>query len=134
MSRPRAIAVMLALAGLLGLAAVWRWPVPSVALACPDGGAVQLGADGVASCEPGGPLPAGQALTLGQKFDCNTATQAELALVPNIGASLAHALIAARDAGFVDWGQIDAVPGVGATRLKALQAACDIRVGDAGVW
>ena len=134
MSRPRAIAVVLALAGLLGLAAVWRWPVPSPLLACPDGGPIQLGADGVASCEPGSPLPAGQALTLGQKFDCNTATEAELALVPGIGASLAHELIAARDGGFVDWDQLDAVPGVGATRLKALQTACDIRWGDAGVW
>ena len=134
MSRPRAIAVVLALAGLLGLVAVWRWPVAAPAFPCPDGGPLQLGAGGVASCEPGAPLPAGQALTLGQKFDCNTATEADLALVPGIGAALAHELIAARDAGFVDWRQLDAVPGVGVTRLKALQTACDIRVGDAGLW
>ncbi len=134
MSRARAIAVVLALAGLLGLSAVWRWPVASPALDCPDGGPVQLGADGVASCAAGAPLPAGQALTLRQKFDCNTATEAELALVPGIGPSLARELVAARDGGFVDWEQLDAVPGVGPTRLKALQAACDIRVGDAGLW
>ena len=134
MSRPRAIAVVLALAGLLGLGAVWRRPVASPALACPDGGPLLLGADGVAGCAPGSPLPAGQALTLRQKFDCNTATEAELALVPGIGASLAHELVAAREGGFVDWGQVDAVPGVGVTRLKALQAACDMRVGDAGLW
>lgn len=134
MSRPRAIAVVLALAGLVGLVAAWRWPVPAPALACPDGGPVQLGADGVASCAKGAALPAGQALTLGQKFDCNTATEEDLALVPGIGAALAHQIVVARDGGAVDWAQLDAVPGVGVTRLKALQAACDIHVGDAGVW
>lgn len=134
MSRPGAIAVVLALAGLLGLVTVWRWPVAAPALDCPDGGAVQLSAEGVASCAPGAPLPAGQALTLGQKFDCNTATEADLALVPGIGASLAHELVLARDGGYLDWAQLDAVPGVGKTRLKALQAACDISVRDAGVW
>lgn len=134
MSRPRAIAVVLALAGLLGLIAVGRWPVASPSLECPDGGPVQLGPDGVASCAPGAPLPAGQALTLKQKFDCNTATEADFALVPGVGPSLAHELVAARDGGFVSWDQIDAVSGVGETRLIALQAACDIRVMDAGVW
>ena len=134
MSRPRAIAVLLALAGLIGLAAVWRWPVAQPSLACPDGGPVQLGADGVASCAPGSKLPAGQALTLHQKFDCNTATEADFALVPGVGPSLARELVAVRDGGYSSWEQIDAVTGVGLTRLNALQAACDIRVGDAGVW
>src|SRR3990167_2031198 len=134
MSRPQAISVVLALAGAIGLLAVWRWPVSSPSLSCADGGPVQLGADGVASCLPGAPLPAGQALTLRQKFDCNTATEADLALVPGVGPSLARALVAARDGGFIDWDQIDAVSGVGPTRLIALQSACDIRVVDAGVW
>jgi competence protein ComEA len=134
MTRPQAIAVVIALAGVLGFLAVSRWPHPAPSLDCPDGGLVQLGADGVASCSPGAPLPAGQALTLRQKFDCNTATEADFALVPGIGPSLARQLVAARDAGFVSWEQIDAVSGVGPTRLFALQAACDIRVGDAGVW
>ena len=134
MSRPQSIAVVLAAAGLLGLFAAWRSPPASPSLACPDGGPLQLGADGVASCQPGQPLPAGQALTLRQKFDCNTATEADFALVPGVGPSLARELVAARDGGFVSWAQIDAVSGVGATRLNALQAACDIRVVDAGVW
>lgn len=134
MSRPRAIAIVLAAAGLLGLAAVWRWPVASPSLACPDGGPVQLGSDGVASCAPGAELPAGQALTLKQKFDCNKASEEDFALIPGVGPSLAHDLVAARDGGFVSWEQIDAISGVGPTRLIALQAACDIRDVDAGVW
>jgi len=138
MSRPRAIAVVLALAGLLGLVAVWRWSVSAPSLECPDGGQVQLGPDGVASCAPGAPLPAGQALTLRQKFDCNTASEADFALVVGVGPSLAHELVVARsslgDGGFASWEQIDAVSGVGQTRLIALQAACDIHVMDAGVW
>jgi hypothetical protein len=137
MSRPRAIAVVIALAGLLGFVAVWRWPIAAPSLQCPDGGPVQLGSDGVASCAPGAPLPAGQALTLKQKFDCNTATEEDFALVPGVGPSLAHELIVAREAGdggFRNWDQIDAISGVGSTRLIALQAACDIRDVDAGVW
>ncbi len=134
MSRPRAIAVVLALAGLLGLAAAWRWPVTAPSLDCPDGGLVQLGPDGVATCQAGAPLPAGQALTLHQKFDCNTATEADFALVTGVGPSLAHELVAARDGGFGSWEEIDAVSGVGETRLNALKAACEIRVMDAGVW
>ncbi len=134
MNRPQAIAVVLALAALLGVFAWWRAPVVAPSLTCADGGPVQLGADGVASCVAGARLPAGQALTLGQKFDCNTATAQELALVPGIGPSLARELVAARDGGFRDWAQIDAVPGVGDARLTALQAACDIRSGDAGLW
>lgn len=134
MSRPQAIAVVLAAAGLLGLLVVWRAQVAAPSLACPDGGALQLGPDGVASCQPGLPLPAGQALTLKQKFDCNTASEADFALVPGVGPTLARDLVAARDGGFVSWAQIDAVSGVGEARLNALQAACDIRVVDAGVW
>ena len=134
MSRPRAIAVVLALALAVGLVAAWRWPAARPSLECPDAGPLMLGADGVASCAPGAALPAGQALTLKQKFDCNTATEADFALVPGIGSSLAKELVAARDGGFVSWDQVDAVSGVGETRLIALQAACDLKLGDAGVW
>lgn len=134
MSRPRAIAVVLALALAVGLVAGWRRPAASASIECPDGGPLMLGPDGVASCARGAVLPAGQALTLKQKFDCNTATEADFALVPGIGPSLAHELVAARDGGFLSWDQVDAVSGVGQTRLFALQAACDLRVGDAGVW
>jgi DNA uptake protein ComE-like DNA-binding protein len=134
MNRPQAIAVVLAAAGLLGVLALWRSSSVPPALECPDGGPVQLGPDGVASCRAGAPLPAGQALTLHQKFDCNTATEADFALVPGVGPTLARELVAARDGGFERWEQVDAVSGVGAARLNALQAACDIRVVDAGVW
>ena len=127
MSRPRAIAVVLALAGLLGLAFAWRRPVSAPSLECPDGGPVQLSPDGVASCQP-------EALTLHQKFDCNTATEADFALVTGVGPSLAQGLVAARGGGFGRWEEIDAVAGVGETRLNALKAACEIRVMDAGVW
>lgn len=134
MSRPRAIVVVLALAGLLGLAAAWRVPVTAPSLDCPDGGRVHLGPGGVATCQPGAPLPAGQALTLRQRFDCNTATEADFALVTGVGPSLAHELVAARDGGFASWEEVDAVSGVGETRLNALKAACEIRVVDAEVW
>ncbi len=73
-------------------------------------------------------------MTLGQKFDCNTATQADFALIPGVGGQLAAELVAARDGGFVSWDQVDAIKGVGPARLEALQAACDILISDAGVW
>lgn len=130
MSRNRAIAVLLAAAGALGFFAWLRVPGPPAALAC-DGGAPRVGADGVLSCA-GAPLPAGQALTLGHRFDCNAADEAELALV--VGADTARNLVAARDGGFSSWEQIDAVAGMGGERLLRLQAACEIRLGDGGVW
>lgn len=134
MNRPQAVAAVLLVAGALGLFAWWRAPSLHRDLDCPDGGLVHLGADGVATCGAGAALPAGQALTLKQKFDCNTATAEDFALVPGIGLSLATELVAARDAGFRDWEEVDAVPGVGQARLIALQSACDIRSADAGVW
>ena len=73
-------------------------------------------------------MAAGQAMTLAQKFDCNTATADELALVPGVGASVAAELVAARpDGGYATWEELDAVPGVGPARLIALQAACELK-------
>lgn len=132
MGRQRAIVAVLILAALGGAVAWWRAPPPPPGVPCPEG-AVALGADGVARCGAGRALPAGQALTLGQKFDCNAATEAELALVPGVGAAVARAIVEARGPGFRDWAQVDAVPGVGETRLQALQAACELRVADAGL-
>lgn len=133
-SRPRAIVVLLATFALLGLVATWRMPIAAPSLQCPDGGRVQLGRDGVSSCEPGAELPAGQALALGQRFDCNKASEADLSLIPGIGPALARQLVEARDGGFLSWEQLDAVPGVGAARLSALRTACDISSHDSGVW
>lgn len=133
MPRASAIAVVLLALGALGLWGRWRPMSGPVPTPCPDGGALRLGTDGVARCDGAAALPAGQALTLGQKFDCNTATAEDLALVPGIGATLARDLVAARGAGWSSWDEVDAVPGVGAARLRALQDACEIRWLDAGM-
>jgi hypothetical protein len=129
-NRNRAIAVVLAAAGALGLFAWVRAPRVPISLEC-DGGVPRIGADGVVSCT-GDALPAGQALTLGHKFDCNAANESELALV--VGTDTARKLVAVRDAGFSSWEQIDAVAGMGGERLLRLQAACEIRLSDGGVW
>lgn len=134
MNRPRAIAVVLALAALLGLFAWWRPTVVPTPTTCPDGRPMRLSPDGVATCGDGARMPAGKSLTLRQKFDCNLASEAEFALVPGVGPHVARELVKARDAGFISWEQIDGVAGVGGARLSALQAACEIRLGDAGVW
>lgn len=133
MRRTRAIALVLLAAGGLGLVAAWPKSLASVSLDC-DGGLPMLGADGVVGCHQGTALPAGQALTLRRKFDCNAASEADFALVPGVGAAVAKALVEARGTGFSGWNEVDAVPGVGGARLTALQAACDIRWDDAGVW
>ncbi len=130
MNRNRAIAVVLAAAGALGFFAWFRSPRGPTSFEC-DGGVPRVGADGVVSCT-GAELPAGQALTLHRKFDCNTANERELALV--VGVDTAQRLVAVRDAGFSSWEQIDAVAGMGGERLLRLQAACEIRLGDGGVW
>ena len=134
MNRVQALALVLALFLVGGLVAWLRLPPAQVAPTCPDGGVRTTGPDGVTRCGPGEPLRAGAAMAVGQKFDCNQATAAELAQVDGIGLALAEQLVAARDAGFTSWDEIDALPGVGPARLSALQAACDIRVSDAGVW
>lgn len=135
MNRQRAIAVVLVGVVALAVVAWWRSPQPKLETPCPDGGLLTLDAEGVARCGEGRELPAGQAMTAGQRFDCNTARAEELALVPGIGRSLADEIVARRgDGGFKTWDELDAIPGVGAARLNALQAVCDIRLVDAGVW
>jgi competence protein ComEA len=126
-TRPAAIAVVLVIAGAAGLVAWWRVPVEPTR-GCPDGGVFTLGADGVARCGEGAPLPPGQAMTVKQKFDCNAANAEDFALVPGVGASVAAEIVAARpDGGFTSWDELDAVPGVGPARLIALQAACEFK-------
>jgi hypothetical protein len=57
----------------------------------------------------------------------NDATPQDVAALPGIGMEFALRLIAARPvAGFQDWGQVDAVKGVGESRLKLLQERFDL--------
>lgn len=134
MGRPAAVGVVLFLVALLGVFAWFRPERSPSALEC-DGGVLTLDADGVARCGAGSALPAGQAMTVRQKFDCNAASEDDLALVPGLGRAVARELIARRpDGGYETWEQIDLVSGVGAARLNALQAVCELRVRDGGVW
>lgn len=121
----RALAVVLLAALALAIVAWWRWPSSEPALDCPNG-QVALGPDGVARCGPGAPLPAGQALTVGQPLDLNSASAADLALLPGVGPELAKALVDERQrlGRFTSWEQVDAVSGVGPARLETLQRAC----------
>jgi competence protein ComEA len=121
----RALA-MVVMAALLGaVIAWWRWPSQVKALDCP-GAQVTVDAQGVAHCGPGTPLPAGQALTVGQPLNLNAVTAEELSLLSGVGPQLAQALVEERRrlGGFRTWDQVDAVEGVGPARLTTLQQAC----------
>lgn len=137
MTRDGWLVVAVALVGALGLASWWRWPSAEPGLRCPPE-LVQLDDAGVAFCAaaPGAPLPAGQALTVGQKVPFAALTAKDLTVLPGIGPSLAEAIIAARDArgGFCSWEEVDAVAGVGPARLEALRQLAEIARCDAGVW
>lgn len=113
MGRTRALAVaVLALAALGGLAR-WRWPradpLPPPLL--------QVGREGEEGADVGSHAPEAA------KLDLNRATESELAVLPGVGRSVARSLVEARQArgAFRTWGEVDAVPGVGAARLQALQ-------------
>jgi competence protein ComEA len=123
----RALAVVLLAALAVAVLAWWRWPSSGSALDCPDG-QVFLDDAGVVRCGPGAPLPAGQALTVGQPIDLNAATVDDLALLPGVGPELARALVDERQrlGHFTSWEQVDAVPGVGPARLETLQRACSL--------
>lgn len=134
MPRTRAIALVFGVAVLAAAALSLWWPRSTPTLDCPAD-QVHLDADGVAICGQGRALPVGQALTVGQKFDLNAASAAELALVPGVTREVAEAIVVARvDGGaFTNWDQIDAVPGVGHARLLALQEVAEIALRDAGL-
>lgn len=99
------------------------------ALQCKDGEEVRMvTSDGteIATCAPpteGRPPPAGAQLTLGRTLDLNTATEADLTLLSGVGPSLARALVAERTrlGRFESWEQVDAVAGVGPSKLDLLQ-------------
>ncbi len=119
--------LLVVLAGL-GVA-VQRWPAtPPPELPC-RADAVRVDAQGVARCEGEGALPSTEArLSLGGRLDLNRADEAALAKLPGVGRSVARALIEEREARgpFLDWFEVEAVPGVGPTRLRALQASAEI--------
>ncbi len=127
-ARPRAVAVVGAVALLAGAAVLLLKPRSSPALDCLPA-QVHLGPDGVARCGPGAPLPAGGKLTVGAMLDLNRASADDLAQLPGVGPALAKAIVDARArlGGFKSWDEVDAVSGVGPAKLSTLKAAMEIR-------
>ncbi len=127
---PRLRGLLLVSALTLGAGALWLVlrGRGAVALDCPPA-QVHLDAHGVAHCGPGAPLPASQALTLGQKADLNAIGADELARLPGVGESLAEAIVKRRSelGRFETFEQVDAVPGVGPAKLEALKQMVEIR-------
>jgi competence protein ComEA len=136
MTRDAWLVVAGAVLAAIGLVSWWRWPEAAPALPC-DPQLVFLDDAGVARCgvTPGAALPAGQALTVGQKVPFDRLTAADLAILPGIGPELATAIIDARAArgGFCSWDEVDAVEGVGPARLQTLQTLAEIPRCDAGL-
>ncbi len=136
MNRTGALAV--AALGLMAVGGVarWLWPSPAPALDCAPS-AVRF-REGVAVCGEGDPPGAAQALALGLKLDLNSASEEELARLPGVGRSLARNLVEAREARgrFSSWAEVDAVPGVGGSKLDTLRAATELREAPSpgGVW
>ncbi len=115
-----------------GVYFAWRAPSSASALDCPPDRVrwVQTGAGGYATCDApdvqgAGSLPAGQALTVGQKLKLNQATAQELSILPGVGASLAAALVEERErlGGFSSWEEVDGVRGIGPAKLDVLREA-----------
>lgn len=127
-ARPRAVAVVAAGALGLGLFGYLSWPTSRPSLDCPPD-QVHLGPGGVARCGPGGPLGAGNKLTVGAPIDLNHATVEDLALLPGVGPSLAKAIVdeRTRRGAFKSWDEVDAVVGVGPAKLATLKATVEIR-------
>ena len=127
-ARPRAVATVAAVALAAGVASYFFWPSSKSALDCPADQA-HLGADGVVRCGPGAPLPAGARLTLGAKLDLNQSTAEDLAQLSGVGPALAKAIVdeRTRRGGFKSLDELDAVPGVGPSRMETLRAVVEIR-------
>lgn len=134
MTRDGWLLVALAILGAVGLVSWWRWPSTQPALDC-EPALVFLDDAGVARCGSPGALPAGQALTVGQRVPFERLTADDLAILPGIGPSLANEIIAAREARgrFCSWDEVDALEGVGPARLEALQRLAEIPRCDAGL-
>jgi len=130
----------LVVAGLIllvvGVGSWWRWPSQQPSLDCASE-LVFLDDAGVARCGStrATALPAGQALTVGQRVPFARLSADDLAVLPGIGPLLARKIIAARDArqGFCSWDEVDAIDGVGPSRLEALRQLAEIPDCDAGL-
>jgi competence protein ComEA len=121
---------------LLGLVAsgiaVRQWPASRAPTLDCAPSEVRLDAEGVARCDlpaDARPLPAQALLGLGGRLDLNRVSEMDLAQVPGVGRALARSIVEARTAGgpFRSWEDVDDVSGVGPTKLRALQAATEIR-------
>jgi competence protein ComEA len=113
----------------LGVAVhLWR-PSPAPSLPCDPADIrwMEEGGTKVARCAPSLPPvpgPAAQALTVGQKLDLSTASQADLEVLPGVGPSLARAILRARaEHPFRSWEDVDRIPGVGPSKLALLKAS-----------
>ncbi|RKH50744.1 helix-hairpin-helix domain-containing protein [Corallococcus llansteffanensis] len=135
----RTSALAVASLGLLalGFVARARWPDAKPSLGCPPE-SVRLDPAGLATCGPGTVPTGARALALGLKLDLNAASEEELALLPGVGRDLARRLVTAREeqGRFTSWGDVDAVPGVGAAKLQTLRAATvlDAAAANGSVW
>jgi competence protein ComEA len=112
-----------------GTVAALRGPSSEDALACAPSDVrwVDGGTRSLARCAPGAPageVPAAQAMTVGVKLDLNRMTEADLALVPGIGRSLARAIVEERKrlGRFHTWDEVDGVRGVGRAKVEVLQS------------
>ena len=134
MPRTSWVAVLILAALAVGVGAfLLRQPPASAALDCPperihfrDAGSGPL----VAYCgdEVADSVPAGAGLAVGRKLDLNKASEADLALVPGVGAQLAQAVVRAREerGGFKSWEEVDELPGIGAAKLELLRTHAEI--------
>ena len=70
------------------------------------------------------PGPPAQALTVGLKLDLNVVGEAELALLPGVGRSLARAIVEERRrlGKFRSWDDVERVRGVGPAKAEVLHA------------
>lgn len=138
MGRTGWLAVVVLCACVVGAVARWSWPSAKPSLPCAPDRVIWMdaGTGRIARCAPAAaagdagvpvgaePLPAGMALTVGRKLDLQTASAQDLALLKGIGPSLAHALVEARakNGGFHSWAEVDAVRGIGPSKLAVLKA------------
>lgn len=131
MNRTRWLALVAVGLVAAGVFASWPGPPPPPSLECEPAAVrfqLQQGAR-IAKCGAGELPTAREALSLGLKLDLNVISEAELALVPGIGPSLARKIVEARAGrgGFARWEDVDRVPGIGASKLELLRASTELR-------